>query len=155
MQNAAQFVFSPPLGESLNIKEFLEGLSLVDTSFYPRDSPRPLNKTCRVTLFHWSYGGCAQFVHGRSRMTVDPRFPTMPGRSTSGFHQPGRRCLHQARSAVRCSASRMRRELQPSKNRSLEGLRHLVPTFLLMGDSAKVTLFSGVTSPGTAMGITM
>ena len=31
----------------------------------------------------------------------------MSGRSTSGFHQPGRHCLHQARSAVRCSASRM------------------------------------------------
>ena len=28
----------------------------------------------------------------------------MPGRSTSGFDQPGRHCLHQARSAVRCSA---------------------------------------------------
>ena len=38
-----------------------------------------------------------QFVHGRSRMTIDPRTPTMPGRSTSGFHQPGGYCLHQAR----------------------------------------------------------
>ena len=27
-------------------------------------------------------GGCTQFVHGRSRMTIDPRIPTMPGRST-------------------------------------------------------------------------
>ena len=34
-------------------------------------------------------GGCTQFVHGRSRMTIDPRIPTMPGRSTSGFHRPG------------------------------------------------------------------
>ena len=25
-------------------------------------------------------------MHGRSRMTIDPRIPTMPGRSTSGFH---------------------------------------------------------------------
>ena len=32
-------------------------------------------------------------MHGRSRMTIDPRIPTMPGRSTSGFHQPGRHCL--------------------------------------------------------------
>ena len=39
--------------------------------------------------------GCAQFVHGRSRMTIDPRIPTMPGRSTPGFHQPGIHCLHQ------------------------------------------------------------
>ena len=46
------------------------------------------------------------FVHGRSRMTLDPRIPAMPGRSTSAFHQSGRHCLHQARSAVRCSASR-------------------------------------------------
>ena len=40
-------------------------------------------------------GGCTYFVHGRSRMTIDPRIPTMPGRSTSGFHYPGRHCLHQ------------------------------------------------------------
>ena len=31
-------------------------------------------------------GGHAQFVHGRSRMTIDLRIPNMPGRSTSGFH---------------------------------------------------------------------
>ena len=29
---------------------------------------------------------CNQFVHGCSRMTIDPRTPTMPGRSMSGFH---------------------------------------------------------------------
>ena len=58
-----------------------------------------------------------QFVHGRSRMTMDPRIPSMPGRSMSVFHQPGRHCLHQARGAVRCSASRMKGELHPSKNR--------------------------------------
>ena len=62
-------------------------------------------------------GECTQFVHGRSRMTIDPRIPTMPGRSMSGFHQPGRHCLHHARSAVRCSASRMKGELHPTKNR--------------------------------------
>ena len=40
-------------------------------------------------------------MHGRSRMTIYPRIPTMPGRSTSGFHRLGRRIhwLHQARSA--------------------------------------------------------
>ena len=42
---------------------------------------------------HLLLGG-TQFVHGRSRMTIDPRISTMPGRSTSGFHQPGRHCLH-------------------------------------------------------------
>ena len=34
-------VFFAPLGKSLNIIEEIEGLSLVDTSFAPRDSPRP------------------------------------------------------------------------------------------------------------------
>ena len=62
-------------------------------------------------------GGGAQFVHGRSRMTIDPRTPTMPRRSTSGFCQSGKHCLHQARSAVRCSANRMKGELHPTKNR--------------------------------------
>ena len=63
-------------------------------------------------------GGGTQCVHGRSRMTTYPRIPTMPGRSISGFHQPGKHCLHQARSALRCSASRMKGELHPFKNRS-------------------------------------
>ena len=35
MQNAAQLVFSPPLGNSLNIIEKIEGLLLVDTNFAP------------------------------------------------------------------------------------------------------------------------
>ena len=30
-------------------------------------------------------GGGIQFVRGRSRMTIDPRIPAMPGRSTSDF----------------------------------------------------------------------
>ena len=63
-------------------------------------------------------GGCTQFVHDRSRMTIDIRIHTMQGRSTSGFHQPGRHCLHQARSDVRCSASRMKGKLHLTKNRS-------------------------------------
>ena len=50
-----------------------------------------------------SRGRCTQYVHSRSCMTIYPSIPTMPGRSTSGFYQPGRHCLHQARSAVRCS----------------------------------------------------
>ena len=29
-------------------------------------------------------------MHGRSRMTIDPRLPTMPGRSRSGFDRPDR-----------------------------------------------------------------
>ena len=80
--------------------------------------------------------GCSQLMHGRSRMAIDPRIPTMPGRSMSSFHQSGRHFFHEARIAVRCSASRMKGELHPSKNRSQDGLRHPVPTFLLMDDSA-------------------
>ena len=38
-------------------------------------------------------GGELIIMHGRSRMTIDPRTRTMPGRSTPGFHQPGRQCL--------------------------------------------------------------
>ena len=30
-------------------------------------------------------------MHGRSRMTEEPRIPTMPGRKTPGFHRPRRR----------------------------------------------------------------
>ena len=54
VENAAQFIFSPPLGKSLNTIENFEGLSLVDTTFAPRDSPKPLKKNCPcypVTLF--------------------------------------------------------------------------------------------------------
>ena len=39
-------------------------------------------------------------MHGRSRMTIDPRIPTMPGQSTPDFHRPGSHCLHQARSPL-------------------------------------------------------
>ena len=55
-------------------------------------------------------------MHGRSRMTIDARNPTIPGRSMSGFHRPGRYCLHQARNAVRCPAMGMKGELHPTKN---------------------------------------
>ena len=62
-------------------------------------------------------GGCVlDVMHGCSRMTIDHRIPTSPGRSTSDFLIPGRLCLHQARCAVRCSASRMKAELHSTKN---------------------------------------
>ena len=41
-------------------------------------------------------GGVLIVMLGRSRMTIDPRISTMPGRSTSGFHLPGRHRWHQA-----------------------------------------------------------
>ena len=45
---------SPPLGKSLSIIEKVERLSLVDTSFAPRDSPRPFTFVVGhlVTLLH-------------------------------------------------------------------------------------------------------
>ena len=35
-------------------------------------------------------GGCIHFMHGRSRMTMSPRVPTMSARSILDFHQRGR-----------------------------------------------------------------
>ena len=61
-------------------------------------------------------GGCTRVMHSRSLKTSDPSIPIMPGRSTSGFHRRGRHHVHQARSAVRCSGSHVKGELQPSKN---------------------------------------
>ena len=37
--------------------------------------------------------------------------PPIPGQNTPGFHPRGRHCLHQARSAVRCLAGRMKGEV--------------------------------------------
>ena len=51
------FFSSPPLGKSLSIIEDYEGLSLVDTSFAPRDSPTPLNKTPAMSPSSIGHGG--------------------------------------------------------------------------------------------------
>ena len=59
------------------------------------------------------WGSLLDIMHVRSRMTIDLRIATMLGRGASGFHRPGRHCLHQARFAVRFSASRMEDELHP------------------------------------------
>ena len=70
-------------------------------------------------------------------MTIDPCIPTMPGRSTEGFHRAGRHRMYQART-VKCSASRMKGELRPTKNRVRGGRSH-------MDDSVKcIDLLSGV-----------
>ena len=63
-------------------------------------------------------GNFTRFMHSRSLETIDPRTPTRPGRNSSSLHRPGRNRVHQARSAVRCSGSRMKGELHPSQNRS-------------------------------------
>ena len=52
--------------------------------------------------------------------TIDPRISTTPGQSTPGVHRLGRYCVHQARGAVKCWASRMKGELHPAKNCACE-----------------------------------
>ena len=52
-----------------------------------------------------------------AKETKKRNISTMPRRSTSGFHQPGRHCLHQGRSAVRCLAKFMKGRLHATKNR--------------------------------------
>ena len=37
--------------------------------------------------------GGAHFMQSRSYMTIDPRIPTTPGRSTSEIHRPGKHCV--------------------------------------------------------------
>ena len=64
----------------------------------------------------WAFrGGVLIFMRGRSRMAIDPRIRTTLGRSTSGFHRPGRHCLlpPSAKRNVRCWASRMTGGLHP------------------------------------------
>ena len=75
-------------------------------------------------------GGCTRSVHIHSLMTIDPRLPIMLGWSASGFHKPDRHRVHQARSTVRCSTSRMKGELHYIKNHLWGGRLHLVRTFL-------------------------
>ena len=70
----------------------------------------------RVTALLRYGGGCTHFMHSRSRVSIDRRVPAMPGRRTPGFHRPGRHRVHETRSAVRCSTSRMKGELHPAKN---------------------------------------
>ena len=82
-------------------------------------------------------GGVLIIVHGHSRLIVDPRIPTTPGRSASGFHRPGRHCLQQARGAARRWASRMKAELHPTKNTAFEADFHMH-----MDDSVNKMFFS-------------
>ena len=86
-------------------------------------------------------GGVLVFMHSRSLKTIDPRIPTVPRRSTSGLHRPGKRRLHQARGAVRCSASRIEGELRSTESQKSGGFPHLVRTFMLTDGSSGVATF--------------
>ena len=49
------------------------------------------------------------FMHGRSRMAVDPRIPTMPRRSTSDFHlqcRDGARRVFTDQATIACTKRR-------------------------------------------------
>ena len=67
----------------------------------------PLEESTRLYIAEGRRGGVTHVMHGRSRMTIDPCIPTMPGRSTSIFHRPGRHCFHQSGTDVRCRTSHM------------------------------------------------
>ena len=62
-------------------------------------------------------GVYSTFMHGRSRMTITirPSHPYNAGTEHVGFSPTCRALL--APSTVRCSASRMKGELHPTKNR--------------------------------------
>ena len=54
-------------------------------------------------------------MHGRGLIIIDPLYNA--GREHVGFLPTRPTCLHQARSAMRCSASRMKGELHATKTR--------------------------------------
>ena len=90
------------------------------SSNIPRDTASDV--LCDGKKARGGRGGVLIIMHGRSRMIVDLRIHTTSGRSTSGFHRPGRHREHQARSVVRCSASCIKGELHPARNRLRGGL---------------------------------
>ena len=66
-------------------------------------------------------------------MTIDPRIPTMPKRSTaSDFHRPAKHGLHQARSSIRCWAGRVKGEPHPAEPALVRG------EFLHLDDSVDI-----------------
>ena len=92
--------------------------------------------------FYWGgFGGGLAIVSYvvAVRRTVDPRPPTMPGRSTSGFRRPGRHCADQARSAVRCSTSGMTGELHPTTKPLMFGA--LCVRLLQLDDSVEFVVY--------------
>ena len=56
---------------------------------------------------------------------------------------------------MKCSVIRMKGEMRPSKKRSLDGLRHLVPTFFLVDDSAEELFLFGLATRRTSICISV
>ena len=70
-------------------------------------------------------GGVSIAIHGRSVKTnIYPRIPTLPEARQVCTDQAGC-CLHQARSAVRFSATRVKGELHPARKPPVR--RNLAP----------------------------
>ena len=99
-------------------------------------------------IFFFGGGGVLIAMHGRGRATKDHPIPTIPGRSTSGFHRPGRHYLLQARSAMRCSGSPVKGEQHQTKNRLSGGL-----SCIWMTASNELICFLVWTLPETVMGV--
>ena len=55
-------------------------------------------------------------IHGRSRMTMDPRIPTMPGTEHVGLSPTRQTSLAPSAKRREVSASRMKGELHPTEN---------------------------------------
>ena len=79
----------PPLYESTPLRLLVHAI--------PRQgygSAKKKNMTMHnpTIIFESQTGGWSVLIimHARSRMNIDLRIPTLPGRSTSGFHRPGR-----------------------------------------------------------------
>ena len=105
-----------------NTVVYIYMLGIANTSY---DSKKGKNRD-RLLNQKREGGRIPDIMHGRSLMAIDPRIPTMPGRNTSGFHQPGRHCLHQA------SAKRRRGEFHHRGNKkSLNKLITLLYCVLL------------------------
>ena len=101
-----------PSGPTELVKKLWKQLVVICTAFGVRNIENrrferslELLKRAEVLLSRWEFQrphaacfgsegrgfmGCTHVMHGRSRMTIDPRIATMPARSTSGFHPPGR-----------------------------------------------------------------
>ena len=92
-------------------------------------------------------GGCTHFKRGRRLETILTLTPLLCRYGERRvFHRPGRHRMHQARRAVRCSASRMKGELHPLPRTTCEAnFRTYCVLYCMPDDCFKLIYFlSGV-----------